>query len=165
MKIFIAILIAIVIVVGLYFFFARESTAPTVSTPTPIASSAPEGYQGALLAGGESPLLDFVKADYDKAVASDKLVVLYFYANWCPICRAEFPRMQAAFNEISGDDVIAFRVNYNDNQTDDDEVALARQFGVGYQHTKVFVKNGQQVLKSPEGWDQERYLTEIAKYD
>src|SRR3989338_1209747 len=46
------------------------------------------GYTGALLAGSlrASPLLDFTKADYDKAIASDRLVVLYFYANWCPIC-------------------------------------------------------------------------------
>src|SRR3989344_8013218 len=48
-------------------------------------------YSGAMIAGKSAPLLDFTKADYDVAVKSDKLVVLYFYANWCPICKAEFP--------------------------------------------------------------------------
>jgi len=120
-------------------------------------------YSGAVLAGKSAPLLDFTKADYDAALNSDKLVVLYFYANWCPICKAEFPVMQKVFNELSTDNVIGFRVNYNDDQTDNDEKNLAKQFGVAYQHTKVFVKNGQRILKSPEGWDEQRYDTEINK--
>lgn len=118
-------------------------------------------YSGQVLAGDEAPLLVFNQADYDKAVSEGKLVTLYFYANWCPICRAEFPKMEAAFNQLSSDEVVGFRVNFNDNETDDDEVALARKYGVPYQHTKVFVKNGEQVLKSPEEWDTQRYLNEI----
>lgn len=120
-------------------------------------------YSGAVLAGKSASLLDFTKIDYDAAVKTDKLIVLYFYANWCPICKAEFPVMQEAFNELNTDKVIGFRVNYNDNQTDNDEKNLAREFGVAYQHTKVFVKNGQRILKSPEGWDDKRYDVEINK--
>lgn len=118
-------------------------------------------YSGTTLAGKSAPLLDFTKADYDHAVKSDKLVVLYFYANWCPICKAEFPIMQQVFNKLDTDKVIGFRVNYNDDQTDADEKSLAKQFGVAYQHTKVFVENGQRTLKSPESWDEKRYNTEI----
>ncbi len=120
-------------------------------------------YTGTVLAGTSAPLLDFTKADYDTAVKSDKLVVLYFYAKWCPICKVEFPLAQAAFNELSSDKVIGFRVNYKDDQTDADEVALAREFGVGYQHTKVFVKNGVKILKAPDSWNTIRYLSEIKK--
>lgn len=120
-------------------------------------------YSGTVLAGKSSPLLDFDKVDYDVAIKTDKLVVLYFYANWCPICKAEFPIMQGVFNELDTDKVIGFRVNYNDNQTDNDEKNLAREFGVAYQHTKVFVKNGQRIIKSPEGWDKNRYTSEISK--
>ncbi len=118
-------------------------------------------YSGATLAGTSAPLLDFTKSDYDTAVKTDKLIVLYFYANWCPTCKAEFPVMQKVFDKLTTDNVIGFRVNYNDNQTDEDEKKLAREFGVAYQHTKVFVKNGQRILKSPEGWDMDRYETEI----
>lgn len=118
-------------------------------------------YSGTVLAGSQAPLLDFKKADYDATKATDTLIVLYFYANWCPICKKEFPLMQAAFNELSTDNVVGFRVNYNDNETDSDEKNLAREFGVAYQHTKIFIKDGKRISKSPEGWDKNRYLTEI----
>ncbi len=121
-------------------------------------------YRGLVLAGGTSPLLDFNKGDYEKAKNSEKLIVLYFYANWCPLCKAEtMAATYQAFNELTGDHVVGFRVNYNDSDTDADEKALAREFGVGYQHTKVFLKGGKRILKSPEGWNKERYLSEITK--
>lgn len=120
-------------------------------------------YEGEVLAGKSAKLYDFKKSDYDAALKSGNLVVLYFYANWCPICKAEVPMLYSAFNELSSDKVVGFRVNYNDNETDSDEVALAREFGVAYQHTKVFLKNGARVLKSPETWTKERYLDEISK--
>ena len=121
-------------------------------------------YGGKVLAGTSAKLLDFNKADYDKALASDNLVVLYFYANWCPSCKVEFPKMQSVFDEIKSDKVVAFRVNYKDSETDKDEEALAKEFGVAYQHTKVFLKGGERVLKAPDSWEKERYLSEINKF-
>ncbi len=141
----------------------REAATPPASTPQPASEEAKVGYAGEVLAGKSAVLLDFVKSDYDKALASDKIVFLYFYANWCPICRREVPVMQAAFDELATDRIIGFRVNYNDDQTDADETALAREFGVAYQHTKVALKAGERVVKSPEGWDKQRYLQELNK--
>lgn len=119
---------------------------------------------GQVLAGSSAPLIDFNLADYEKAKASNKLVVLYFYANWCPICKEETANsLYPAFNDLSRDDVVGFRINYNDSDTDDNEVDLAREFGVAYQHTKVFLSNGERVLKSPESWNKQRYFDEINK--
>ena len=188
----IAIIALVVVVGGIGYFTTRTKPSPTATTQTPAGEKTlPDGtvvkadgtmvkptstnkeketdgammakYTGTVLAGKSAPLLDFTKTDYDVAIKSDKLVVLYFYANWCPICKAEFPVMQKVFNELTTDKVIGFRVNYNDSDTDSNEKALASQFGVAYQHTKVFVKNGQRILKSPEGWDDKRYDIEINK--
>lgn len=136
---------------------------------------APQGnntsFQGEVLAGSSSGpvLLDFNKEDYEKAIVEGKVVALFFYANWCPTCRIEFPKMQQAFDQMltfshsAWFDVVGFRVNYKDSQTDDFERQLARDFGVGYQHTKVLVQNGERVLKAPDSWDSQRYIDEISK--
>ena len=123
-----------------------------------------EGYKGKVLAGSEkTKYLDFNKADYDNALKEKKKILLYFYANWCPICKAEQPNTFAAFNEINDPDLIGFRVNFRDSDTDADEEAIAKEFGVSYQHAKVILNDGQKVLKALDSWDKPRYLNELAK--
>lgn len=140
-----------------------KPTEPT--TPAPQQPITPVSFSGTVIAGSSSPLIEFNPSDYAKALQSGRLVVLYFYANWCPVCAVEAPRgLYPAFNELGGNRVVGFRVNFNDSDTDTNEEKLAREFGVPYQHTKVFLKNGKQVLKSPETWDKARYLSEIAKW-
>lgn len=177
--------VAVVVVVAGIVYYLRSSSGgltPTTSDrPTPLVSPRTQAtneplltpdraiisptvtgsYTGTVLAGTTNKLLDFNQADFERANASGDLVALYFYADWCPICREEFPKMEAAFNELSKPGVVGFRVNFNDNQTDSTEENLARQHGVAYQHTKVLLKNGQRILKSPETWEKDRYLSEI----
>ena len=122
------------------------------------------GYTGKVLAGTESTkYLDFSKADYEKALKDKKKILLYFYASWCPLCIKEQPETFAAFNELNDADLIGFRVNYRDSDTDSDEETLAKEFGVSYQHTKVILKNGERVGKFPDSWDKQRYLEELSK--
>jgi thiol-disulfide isomerase/thioredoxin len=161
--------VVVAAVVGGLFFF--QTGIPAGSVIPPVVEVVGEDddemrlYGAIVLGGKSSPLLDFPKESYDAVGASGKLIVLSFYANWCPICKEETANaLYPAFNALAGEGVIGFRVNYNDDETDDDERSLAREFGVAYQHTKVFVKDGARVLKSPEGWTKERYLTEIATF-
>lgn len=119
------------------------------------------GYAGGLLAGTLSEVRDFTQADYERALKEKNVVLLYFYASWCPFCRVEVKEMYHAFEELNRNDVIAFRVNYNDLETDADEVALAKNFGVKYQHTKVILKDGRVALKDGVQWNKERYLQEL----
>lgn len=172
MPLIIAIIALVVVIGGISYFYTKQQSAVKDNTMVKFEGNTMmkkndimmmTKYTGIVLAGKSAPLLDFTKTDYDAAVKSDKLVVIYFYANWCPICKAEFPQAQATFNKLTTDKVVGFRVNYNDSDTDNDEKALASQFGVAYQHTKVFVKNGKRILKSPEGWDDKRYDMEINK--
>ncbi len=162
-------LVALVIIVGgIGYVATRTKALPNTGTIPTNSNTEPYSREKigdkTILAGTSAPLLDFNKEDYDAAIASDKLVVLYFYANWCPICKNETANaLYPAFDELTTDTVIGIRVNYKDGNTDTDEENLAREFGVPYQHTKVFLKNGKQILKAPDGWDKARYLAEINK--
>lgn len=121
------------------------------------------GYKGkALASASASPYLEFNQEDYDKAKAEGKVILLNFYANWCPTCKAEQPRAIEGFNKLDNDNVVGFRVNYRDSDTESGEVALAKEFGISYQHTKIILdSNGERVLKSPENWDADRYVKEL----
>lgn len=160
----------IVVLGGGFVLFQNQTSRQTQSQYEPVVTEkkeaeAPtkiEGYSSQVLAGKTSLLLDFTKADYEKALQSEKIVLFYFYANWCPICRVEVPNeLYPAFNILTTDKVIGFRVNYNDSDTDEDEKALAKQFGITYQHSKVILKDGKEVVKSLDQWDKAQYLKEI----
>jgi thiol-disulfide isomerase/thioredoxin len=122
------------------------------------------GFSGKVLAGSTSPYVSFTKADYQKAKAEGKIVFLDFFANWCPICRAEAPEIKAGFDSLTRTDVVGFRVNYNDPDTDNDEKALAKQFNVPYQHTKIILKNGKEVFRSGDAWTAEDFSKAIGSY-
>lgn len=89
---------------------------------------------------------EFDKESYEAALSEGKYVFLDFYANWCPICKAEEPAIKAAFNELEAENVVGFRVNYNDDQTDNNEKALAKRFGITYQHTKIVAAPDEKVV-------------------
>ncbi len=76
--------------------------------------------------------------------------VLFFYASWCTTCRpvnAEFAQNK---NEIPKD-VVVFRVNYKDSDTDEAEKNLAEKYKITYQHTFVQVNQQGEVIKKWNG--------------
>lgn len=182
--IMIALLIA-VIVLGIYLFTwnSDESVDEPVSEDTqstPLAELETEvvlldseegqnqegsagydfAFSGEELAGKNSPLIDFNEGDYQKALESGKTVFLYFYAKWCPTCKRELrDALVPAFNEYANKNVVGFRVNYDDRDTDDFEEQLAADFGVVYQHTKVILKDGEFIESFPNSWTKEEYLS------
>lgn len=89
-----------------------------------------------------------------------KKVVLFFYANWCPTCIPADKDFTKNISKIPGD-VILIRVNYNDNETDKEEKALAQKYGVIYQHTYVQIDaDGREVTKW-NGGQTEELLTNL----
>ena len=116
-----------------------------------------------LLAGSQSGYYTFTQEAYEQALKDNKVILLYFYANWCPICKLEEPKARQAFNELNDPNIVGFRVNYKDSDTDKDEEILAKEFQIPYQHTKVIIKDGKQVLKAPDSWGNDRYIQELTK--
>src|SRR3989338_7145114 len=136
----------------------NDSTVQGVSIIEKI-EMAKATYKGTLLAGTTTPYLSFTQEDYDEALKQNKVIVLNFYANWCPFCKNEEKEVFEAFDTINYTNVIGFRVNYKDTDTDVYEEELAKKYGVAYQHTKVIIKDGQRVLKAPDTWSKNRYLS------
>jgi len=66
----------------------------------------------------------YSKTAFDQAVGKRR--VLYFYANWCPICRPADLNFKENLSKIPGD-VVVVRVNYNDSDTDQEEKDLAQK--------------------------------------
>ena len=119
-------------------------------------------YTGKRISGSEeTPLLEYNKEDYERALKNGDKIALFFYANWCPLCKLEFPKMKSAFDELDDHDLVGFRVHFKDGDADDDHDNLAREHGVAYQHTKVLIKDGERVLKSPETWKKDDYISNL----
>jgi thioredoxin 1 len=92
-----------------------------------------------------------------KALAQGRATVLYFWAAWCPICRADEPKIKA---RIEGSDlpVAGFRVNY------DVESDLKAKYKIPYQHTAVFLdKAGVEVERLSGPVDDATFLAALKK--
>src|SRR3989344_4102841 len=64
--------------------------------------------------------------------------------------------------ELNKENVVGFRVNYNDNETDEYEKQLAKNFGITYQHTRVVIKNGTVILTDNTSWNKDRFIKELS---
>lgn len=146
------IILPLVLITALTLAACKPITAPpatntTSSVPPPVTAPndgvvqqpVADGVMAKPAAG--SSYVPFTQAAYDAAKASGQPTMLYFYATWCPICARQEPIIVDLFNggEIADLGIAAFRVNFNDPETDADERALAERFGISYQHTFVLL--------------------------
>jgi len=132
-------------------------------SPSAMMKASPEAMQdGAGMEKSRASVAEYSQAAYDAAVASGRPVALYFYANWCPVCKVEFPKFEAAVQTQESGALAAFRVSYNDSDTSAEETAAAKAFQVGYQHTLVLIKNGSVISKElVSGQTQAEYETRL----
>ncbi len=106
---------------------------------------------------------DWDKAAFDKAAGEGKIILIDFAANWCPACQAEHPQLIAGLENLNDPRFVGFRVHYKDDETTPEHTELAKKYGIAYQHTKVVIKDGKMVLKSPAAWTADKVVTELKR--
>ena len=79
-------------------------------------------------------------ANYKELLAQDKLVVVYFWAEWCGPCRSIAPAVDELAAEFEGKAIIG---KYNV----DDDNALSSEMGIRNIPTLLFFKGGKLVDK------------------
>ena len=85
--------------------------------------------------------LDYSAATVAAEQKAGHKVVLYFYAPWCPFCRAADADFQAHGDKIPAG-VTVLKTSY------DNETALKQKYGITHQHTFVQIdNNGDMITK------------------
>lgn len=131
-------LILTVSFVVVYLYFANDTkTLIPKTTETQTTSGEVEEYTGVDL--GPSVYEDYTAEAYNKALEENRIVFLYFTANWCPTCREQEPVNKLVFEKLDGVGVVGLRVHILDSETTDETERLAKKFDVTYQHTYVIL--------------------------
>ena len=99
--------------------------------------------------------LDFSTLEDAQMYAKEGPAVLFFYATWCPTCKAAMKE----FNAHAGDfgDIALYIVDY-DNSDD-----LQKKYGVSYQHTFVQIDPHGEALVKWNGGDFDKLLAAVKR--
>lgn len=139
-------------------------------TPSPIIPTREErikqnaveaGYVGTPLAGDKTFYIEFNMVDYNFAIATDKLILLNFYSTECAYCQNDNDAAIAAFDSMDYEDVVGFRVMFNDPTSTLDDKNIALKYGVENLNTKVIIKGGKRVFKVTDTWNKQLFIDEI----
>ena len=92
---------------------------------------------------------------FEEAINSGKLVLVDFWATWCGPCKALAPILEEVSEEIDANEIEIVKLDIDQN------VKLARKYGVMSVPTVVAFKDGKGVLKAVGARPKEDILTLI----
>ena len=92
---------------------------------------------------------------FEEAINSGKLVLVDFWATWCGPCKMLAPILEEVSEEIDANEVEIVKLDIDEN------VKLARKYGVMSVPTVVAFKDGKGVLKAVGARPKEDILTLI----
>lgn len=153
-----SVLVVITILAGGMYFFTRESSQ---NAPSMVKKDPPE-----VMVKEEAMVKNEIKTGYPqftKSVLDQSMGgrrVLFFYANWCPTCKAANANFEQSLTKIPAD-VTLIRVNYADSDTDQEEKDLAKEYGITYQHTFVQIDTDGKEMAKWNGGQIEELLSNI----
>ena len=82
------------------------------------------------------------KAAFEKSLAEGKPVIVEFFADWCPTCKAQKPIVQELMRDAKMKEITLFVADY------DKEKDLKKTLRVSQQSTFVVFKGGKEVARS-----------------
>ena len=144
-------IIAIVGIIGFLLFLQQKGKSPTVNTQVSETGSAS-------LPKPQSKYIAYSNGILENNVGKNR--ILFFYANWCSTCRPVDKELTENSDKIP-EGFVVIRVNYNDTDTDKEEGALAKKYGITYQHTFVEIDKSGDVIQSWNGGSLEELLSRI----
>lgn len=104
----------------------------------------------------------FTQSEFDKALSDGHDVLVYFFADWCPSCRAELESFDSSLSKVDRSGIRVFKVNVEDpRNATDEEKAFAKEYDATRRHTKIWIKGGQEVLFDSVQYNEDRYLLEF----
>lgn len=97
-----------------------------------------------------------------------KMVMLYFWADWCPACKKEFPATQAYYEELNKSEIEILAINVGQERSAseafktefgatfpmlvDSASTIAAQYGVQELPTNYFIDAEGDVIRYIVGW-------------
>jgi len=93
---------------------------------------------------GRATVVDFQGEEQLKAFAEKGRTVVFFFASWCPNCRATVTELNARWAEV--DPKLTLVIADYDKETE-----LKSKYGVTYQDTFVLLDSNAQAVKSWNG--------------
>ncbi len=106
-----------------------------------------------------------------------KWVLLHFWADWCASCRAEFPKLQTAWERFRGSEVVIIAVNAGQTGEHvrefrdefgttfpmliDEQAAVAEKYGVRGLPMNFLLGPEQKVRRVILGWIEENQLAQL----
>lgn len=164
---------ALTLVMALLWAGASSAAPPTQQTLTPLPSPIPAPDFSLRGEDGKTYRL----ADY-----RGQVVVLNFWATWCPPCRYEMPSMERAYKKVRGEKIALLAVNVGESEEQvfeftgrypvtfplllDQEGKVIRLYPViGLPTTFIIDPRGQVTHRAVGGreWDDDRLLAQLRK--
>ena len=124
-------------------FALITATSAVAQGPAPMAPMAPGGTTPGMNTSApmmKNELQTFTPAAFKAAQDAGKVSLLFFHAPWCPVCRAQEPKIAA---RLAGaySHVVPFRVDYDSNQM------LRREMNVARQSTVILYRGAKEISR------------------
>lgn len=115
----------------------QMSAGQEMSKPGMAMGQDMKGMKDMTMARGFAP---FTKDAFKQATDAGKMTLVFFHAPWCPVCKAQEPKVLAHLNG-EAKDVVAFKADY------DSSADLRKEMHVQKQSTLILYSGSKEVAR------------------